>query len=236
MPIKELYREVAQYIIRKEQSLGIFHMLGPTTQVEGLPSWVPDWSMPQNVALSIKPLTFALEQTYTNTKHSDNPNALILASGKLGSVVWAGQVVGTKSDIETTECSQKLRKERLLHSLDSAVRYWILKRGKTEVNGGRPGETKGESFWRSIVANKTGNLQDTTGHYELCFMAWADRIGLQLDSLGAFNITYPSLNTHASEPLDLNLLRLLLQTNLFHTNLSSPFSITSRNPKWFNSR
>ncbi|KAF2491162.1 HET-domain-containing protein [Lophium mytilinum] len=44
-PVAEIYRRFAWFIITRQKSLRILHDVGITRRLEGLPSWVPDWSV-----------------------------------------------------------------------------------------------------------------------------------------------------------------------------------------------
>ena len=49
LPVATVYRDVMRYVMEKRESLDVLIIHNCTRRLEGLPSWVPDWSSPRNL-------------------------------------------------------------------------------------------------------------------------------------------------------------------------------------------
>jgi hypothetical protein len=167
MPVAELYRDVARFLILGDRSLRVLSMHCPKRELPGLPSWVPDWSVPVDIA-SIWPTVRVnrTKQYRVAMGATDNPNELVLGGKRVDIVAWVGMGVPFETD--------KRSFESLLHI---ALKDW--ERIVANLPKGKPEETITDAFWRTIIANIDVEGSKPPALYADLSSAWFDRVGLK---------------------------------------------------------
>ncbi|KAF8850448.1 hypothetical protein BDZ45DRAFT_679801 [Acephala macrosclerotiorum] len=160
--VEILYRDVARFLIEEDNHLIVLQMQGVERKLKKLPSWVPDWSVPTNFASIIAPPDDDDDDQGSDIKlraiikKSDNPDELILGAKRLGVVVWAGKAV--------KQCASE---KETKHSMEAALEDWVaFTAGALNMAPGTPGEDKAETFWRTIIANTDGSMDELPKNIE----------------------------------------------------------------------
>jgi hypothetical protein len=151
VPVKDLYRDVARFLILGNLYLTVFQMHGLGRKLPDLPSWVPNWSVPGNLASIIKTLDIRTEEEIQAVvRESSDPDEFLLGTERLDVVRWTGMAVARYSD-----------EENIIRSMEAALRDWVtMVASLLEIKSTEPGETKAESFWQTIIANMDGSKDD----------------------------------------------------------------------------
>jgi hypothetical protein len=118
--VEDLYRDVARFLILEDNNLVLLQMHGSKRKYRGLPSWVPDWSVPRNFASTLVSGE-DLERhgdididVRAAIRESDNPDELILGAKRLDVVGRTGMAV-----------EQYSGKDDMMRSMEVALKDWI---------------------------------------------------------------------------------------------------------------
>lgn len=175
--VEILYRDVARFLIEEDNHLIVLQMQGVERKLKKLPSWVPDWSVPTNFASIIAPPDDDDDDQGSDIKlraiikKSDNPDELILGAKRLGVVVWAGKAV--------KQCASE---KETKHSMEAALEDWVaFTAGALNMAPGTPGEDKAETFWRTIIANTDGSMDEPPKEYRMYCATWLAQLGLEVN-------------------------------------------------------
>lgn len=164
---QELYRRIAFWLIEEGSASVVFQMAGMRRSLDGLPSWVPDWSVPQRDAWW-KVLQF-FESTWSDTapqviKESQDPNVLVIGAKVVARITWAGVGISWETD-----------EKRARTVLDAALRDWT--RGIAQAS--TSGSCAFEPFWQAIL----GNWDSSVGELRQGVAAWFSRLQLDIDGI-----------------------------------------------------
>jgi hypothetical protein len=165
---QDVYTEAAVRIIKVSGSLDILSNVKPKKQLEGLPSWVPDWS--PVTGSPIFGLLFDIKRSgnqpylasgnsmasITNTRES-----IILQARVLDQIVWRSVTI----------------KKTLGRGDKGMLEEWHSKVLKSKQYGG--GRAANDAFWRTLIANVTHDRKKAGGDYEQYFAAWCNEEGLK---------------------------------------------------------
>jgi hypothetical protein len=190
VPVEELYRDVARFLIMEDKNLVLLQMHGSKRKLHGLPSWVPDWSVPKNFASTVvsledldRPRDIDIDVRAV-IRETDNPDELVLGAKRLDVVGRTGMAV-----------EQYSGKGDLMRSMEVALKDWVaMVSSIPEIKSRAPGEAKAEPFWRVIIANMDGQKDEPPKEYGAYFATWLTQMGLRADLLGVPEVEDGSVN------------------------------------------
>ena len=172
-PVEELYRDVARFLISHDSHLFLLQMHGTKRKLTDLPSWVPDWSVPKNFASTLISLEdvegLGDKAAHATIRPSDNPNKLILGAKTLGDIEKVGMPF-----------EQPPNKEDTMRSIEMVLKNWVAMLAIGPAIKPRvPEETRAESIWRAIIANKDASMDEPPKEYASYFAALVSQMDLQ---------------------------------------------------------
>jgi hypothetical protein len=183
MKVEDLYRNVAQFLISEDRGLFLLQMHGSEKNLQELPSWVPDWSVPKSIGWMLVSMSsddqVALNEAGNQAAISKtkDKNELVLGAKRLDVLGWAGMVVKQGSD-----------KDKTVQSMEAALKDWVpMVASVGDIKSQAPNGSKAEAFWRTIIADMNGMKKELTENYDAYFATWLARLGLEMDLPGLPN-------------------------------------------------
>ena len=166
--LQNVYTEAAVRIIKVSGSLDILSNVKPKKRVQGLPSWVPDWSPVTGSPIS--GLLFGIKRS-GNQPYLASGNSTASITNSHESITLQARVLDTIVWRSATIKNIPEGKDQIM------LQNWHSKvRASKQYGGGRAAN---DAFWRILVANITHDRKKAGADYEDYFAGWCEVEELQ---------------------------------------------------------
>ena len=119
LPVATVHRDIMRYLMEKRNSLDVMIIHNCTARLEGLPSWVPDWSAPRNL---VSAANIATEEITWDQEH-DQP--LIRETDDKNELAVRGKRLLTVTAVRSPALSRPEDPEGQQRRMEAALRDWV---------------------------------------------------------------------------------------------------------------